>query len=328
MIQMGALIRLLGIFTFSMLLAGLFPEKKTEFSINDKLGAGAWSEKSGISMAPLYLVSPDRSIYYLSLDEASKDGNIKVIESESVNELLVENTSKKPVLLLAGEVVGGGKQDRMAGKDMILLPGKIRRIKVFCVEHGRWSYETAGAKEFKSSNLIAGKKIRQEAQRSDAAPANQSSVWREVSKSLDSLGVSSRTENYKKVIESEKIKDGEGIIRWFIDAFEKDERIAGLALAYNGQVQSIEYFANPKLFSKYSEKLIRSYIISALKELEESKSIDMDKLKEFANKKLTGETHQYKTDYEIVIEATDGSIESFELQTPKGKTVHYSRFRK
>jgi hypothetical protein len=312
----------------SMLLAGSAPAKKADFRINKLLSAGAWAEKSGISIAPLYLSYPDRSVYYLSLDEATKAGDIKVIESESVNELLVENTSKKPVLLIAGEVVGGGKQDRMVGKDMILPPGKIRRINVFCVEQGRWRYETAGAKGFKSSSLIVGQKIRMEAQKKGGTSENQSAVWSEVSKSLDKYGVSSRTSNYKQVLKSDKMKDGEGIIEFFIEAFEKDERIGGLALAYNGEVQSIEQFANPALFSKYRDKLIRSYVISALKELDESKNIDMEMLKSFVNKDLTGETHQFKTDFEIVIESRAGDIESFELQTTKGEMVHYSRFRK
>ncbi len=313
---------------FSLFFAGKLPEDKGGYRINGDLSAGPWVEKSGISMAPLFLSSPDRDIYYTSLDEASKAGNIKVIESESVNELLVENTSKKPVLLIGGEVVKGGKQDRMVGRDIILGPGKIRRINVFCVEQGRWRYETAKGKSFLSLELMADKKVRQEAQKSGGSSANQGSVWSEVAKSLDEYEVSSSTSNYGKVLESDKLKDGDDIIEFFKEAFSKDERTAGLALAYNGEVQSIEYFANPSLFSKYRDKLIKSNVISALKEIDRSKTVEMDDLKEFANKDLTDETHQYKTDDETVIESSAGTIESFELQTPGGKMVHYTRFRK
>jgi len=80
---------------------------------------------------------PNKGISYLNPDEATKEDLINVMGTSDVNELLMENKGKKPILLLAGEMVSGGKQDRMIGKDLILGPGKIRRINVFCIEHGR-----------------------------------------------------------------------------------------------------------------------------------------------------------------------------------------------
>ena len=41
----------------------------------------------------------------------------------SVNQLVLINRSKKPLLLLAGELVSGGKQDRVIGKDRIVPVG-------------------------------------------------------------------------------------------------------------------------------------------------------------------------------------------------------------
>ena len=56
-----------------------------------------------------------------------------------VNRLVLVNNSERPLLLLAGEVVTGGKQDRVIGLDSIVPPhsGPID-LSVFCVEHGRW----------------------------------------------------------------------------------------------------------------------------------------------------------------------------------------------
>ena len=49
------------------------------------------------------------------------------------------NNSDRPLLLLAGEIVTGGKQDRVIGADR-LVPPKSDPIdlSVFCVEPGRW----------------------------------------------------------------------------------------------------------------------------------------------------------------------------------------------
>ncbi len=53
-----------------------------------------------------------------------------------MNKLFVENNSQDTIILLAGEVVKGGKQDRTLATDLILPPGKGKKdINVFCVEY-------------------------------------------------------------------------------------------------------------------------------------------------------------------------------------------------
>ena len=53
---------------------------------------------------------------------------------------MLVNNSKRPLILLAGEIVTGGKQDRVIGKDRI-IPAESDPIDlgVFCVEPGRWT---------------------------------------------------------------------------------------------------------------------------------------------------------------------------------------------
>src|SRR5215469_10218757 len=56
----------------------------------------------------------------------------------SVNQLVLVNRSKRPLLLLAGGLVSGGKQDRVIGKDRIVPVGAPPLpLDVFSVEHGR-----------------------------------------------------------------------------------------------------------------------------------------------------------------------------------------------
>ncbi|MEI9970328.1 MAG: DUF6569 family protein [Terracidiphilus sp.] len=58
---------------------------------------------------------------------------------DEVNTLVLVNHSKRPLLLLAGEIVTGGKQDRIVAKDRI-VPADADPIDlgVFCIEPGRW----------------------------------------------------------------------------------------------------------------------------------------------------------------------------------------------
>jgi hypothetical protein len=61
-----------------------------------------------------------------------------------VNTLVLVNHSKRPLLLLAGEIVTGGKQDRIVAKDRI-VPADADPIDlgVFCIEPGRWTESSA-----------------------------------------------------------------------------------------------------------------------------------------------------------------------------------------
>jgi len=50
------------------------------------------------------------------------------------------NNSDKPLLLLAGEIVTGGKQDRVIAKDRMCQPAaEPIDLGVFCIEPGRWT---------------------------------------------------------------------------------------------------------------------------------------------------------------------------------------------
>src|SRR5437879_6772929 len=70
-----------------------------------------------------------------TLKNALDKKKVVVTESkdEEVNNLFIENVSKDTVMILAGEVVQGGKQDRMVAQDVILYPKSGKKdLSVFC----------------------------------------------------------------------------------------------------------------------------------------------------------------------------------------------------
>jgi hypothetical protein len=92
----------------------------------------------------------------------------------SVNQLVLINRSKRPLLLLAGELVSGGKQDRIIGKDRIVPVGsEPLPLDVFCVEHGRW---TGASSQFGEAKVIVHPSVREQA----AVAQNQNEVWNAV----------------------------------------------------------------------------------------------------------------------------------------------------
>ncbi len=89
--------------------------------------------------------------------------------------MVLVNNSDRPLLLLAGEIVTGGKQDRVIGADR-LVPPKSDPIdlSVFCVEPGRW---VAHSDQFGSmKSQMAQPSVRVPAM----AAKNQQQVWDQV----------------------------------------------------------------------------------------------------------------------------------------------------
>src|SRR5881398_3348206 len=102
-----------------------------------------------------------------------RDGRLVYIPQPtgaSVNQLVLLNRSKRPLLLLAGELVSGGKQDRVIGKDRIVPVGAPPLpLDVFCVEHGRWT----GSSQFAAAKTIVHPSVRERA----AVDQKQTEVW-------------------------------------------------------------------------------------------------------------------------------------------------------
>ena len=146
-----------------------------------------------LTVFPVAAASSHNTQAFLTLDEGLRSGEVIVTEAGNVqplmrrrnrpvtqdgaqvNQLVLVNNSKRPLILLAGEIVTGGKQDRVIGKDR-LVPAESDPIDlgVFCVEPGRW---TATSAKFGS----LGTAMAQPAVRARAmSDKDQAKVWSEV----------------------------------------------------------------------------------------------------------------------------------------------------
>ncbi len=91
-----------------------------------------------------------------TLSEALIDGSVTVHETDKVTELAIENKGAKPVFIQSGDVVRGGKQDRVLTISL-LLPPKSGRVAIssFCVEQGRWTKRGAESVRYFTSSRNA-----------------------------------------------------------------------------------------------------------------------------------------------------------------------------
>src|SRR5262245_60237821 len=129
----------------------------------------------------------------LTLEEAMQRKLVIVHETEDVNELAIENVSARDeVFVQAGDIVKGGKQDRVLGVDLIVTANSGRvPIDSFCVEHGRWTARgTESRTEFNSSADYAPSKAIKMAAKS---AKSQQQVWEQVATSQRKLSAATNS---------------------------------------------------------------------------------------------------------------------------------------
>ncbi len=179
-----------------------------------------------------------------------------------VNTLQVINESDKYLFIAAGEIIKGGKQNRVVSRDVIIPPGEASgALDVFCVEQGRWTaYEDSGNSFASAKELVAQNSLK----RTILAEADQSAVWEKVSELNAAQEVSTETGNYLAGIE-EGIDD-EAAAEYVLSLLPQLTilRPAGIVAAVNGTVQGADVYFDPRLFAAHAEKILRSYAYDAL----------------------------------------------------------------
>ena len=177
-----------------------------------------------------------------------------------VNTLTIENFSDQPIFLMSGEVITGGRQDRVIAQDMVVQPrsGQVD-VPVYCVEKGRWTGSTQKNK-FKNYHE-ASMHLRQVIDREQ----NQSAVWKEIAKENRRDQIRTNTEAYTAHANSpEYIRRENEYLAFFNEKFRNKENIVGIVGVTGGVVMGCDIFASPDLFYREYNNLIFAYIDEAL----------------------------------------------------------------
>lgn len=244
----------------------LAKEGDEDRSLDDKTTLGDAITYKNLTVVPVLAKDkPKKANDYLVLDEAFDQKLVAVTEREggsSVNELTLENKSDKALFVMAGEVILGGKQDRIIGKDTVIKPKEKIAVPVFCVEHGRWSEED-GSKQFRSGKALAHTKLRNEAQFKQ-----QQDVWNEVEKKTKARKVETSSQTYRTVANKGTVdKATEPYAKEIgpkVDKVTGADRMIGFVVIVNGKIVGMETFNSPALFGKVKDKLLRSYYVEAV----------------------------------------------------------------
>jgi hypothetical protein len=257
-----------------------------------------------LTVFPVVAARTHDTSQFLTLDEGLKSGEVVVTESgmarglirrppqrgvynpqyvpsggAQVNRLVLINNAKRPLILLAGEIVIGGKQDRVIGKDRLVPPESDPiDLSVFCVEHGRW---VATSDKFGTLSMnMAAPSVRGSAM----AHQDQQMVWDQVGRAKQAMSQTvevqsapaatrelSSTTSYAKVMQNEEVKQEiDSIAKPVQESYAstirqlRDQHAVGVVVAVNGQLVWADVFASTSLLEKYWPKLIRSYATDAV----------------------------------------------------------------
>ncbi len=331
-----------------------------------------------ITIFPVVSSSTQDTSPFLTLDEGLSSGAVIVSEQgaavlarsrdgrpvavpqynsgASVNQLVLINRGKRPLLLLAGELVSGGKQDRIIGKDRIVPVGSDPLpLDVFCVEHGRW---TGASSQFDASKTIVHPSVREQA----AVGQNQNEVWSAVRSGTlaapkarsagvaagmatpappparlsteaigDAIATAAPTQSYRKIYEQSRAGAS---VDEFVAELErrfnratlglKGERVVGVVVAYGGDVAWSDIFASGDLFEHYWSKLLRSYAVEAMARPAYRETAAITDAREFLRSLNGREVVESEPGVYRWREITEGRLSLIELEAvaPKPMTLH------
>jgi hypothetical protein len=201
---------------------------------------------------------PPRGI--VPLNQALKQGLVTITERgttsfENVHWLRFNTRGKTPVYIAGGEIVAGGRQDRMIVRDTILQPmEKDQYVPVMCVEEERWSQKE---KKFGYGNF-ANNQLRKVLD----STGNQVSIWREVDRQLLAGAFKNKTLSYLSRYEDKKYLAVENdYFQFFMGKFAKtDSNVVGFVALTGDKIIGTDIFNGTDLFYPQLDPLLHGYI--------------------------------------------------------------------
>jgi hypothetical protein len=207
---------------------------------------------------------PNGGLGIVPLNKALATGQVTVTERgstsfENVHWLRFNTHSDKPIYIAGGEIISGGRQDRMIIRDTILQPStKDQYVPVMCVEEARWSNKE---KKFGYGNFANGhlRKILD-------SSGNQVQIWREVDRQVQFGGFRTNSIEYLSRYQDKKFMLGaDEYYRFFHDKFQKtDSNVVGFVALTGDKIIGSDLFDGPDIFYPELDPLLYSYIDDAM----------------------------------------------------------------
>jgi hypothetical protein len=221
---------------------------------------------------------------FMTLEEAKKLDAVEITElgDGDVNALRVANKGNRPLLLLGGDLLLGGKQDRIVARDTIVHPGKTVNVDVYCVEQGRWE---GASRHFDYKSTVVPSKVREA-----AAFESQQGVWGAVADYNASVDYAGASTTVHAGLDSEKTKKAiDENLPKILTQLKDRKDLVGFVYLVNGELQSADLFGSPRIMAQAKESLLKGYLAEgAGVATDATRKIDMGSVEKFMKDVIEG----------------------------------------
>jgi len=201
---------------------------------------------------------------YLTGPEAFERGLIEVgeLDPPEVPSLLVTNRADVPILLVEGEMLIGGDQNRTMNVTVLCPPKSVTIVPVSCVEAGRWGArrEISASNRHAPGSLRSVKTANLEA-RGGPGPdrrSHQGRVWEEVERQSVSHQVSSGTSSLDDVQETIEAR-----IAVRLDQISPGPDQIGVVCTVGDDVVGLDLFDKPSTLARYLRGIVGGHALDA-----------------------------------------------------------------
>jgi len=247
-------------------------------SFVDSLHVGAPVAAGGVIFYPLLREGPDDAKVIL-LDDAIQLGLLEVRETGTVAELEAVNKSDQIVLALEGDIVQGGRQNRVINTTFAIPSKATVKVPASCVERGRWH---GNEKTFTISGFMVSPLVKSSLKRSvsdsvrmtegRSHASDQGAVWERTTDSLHMADASSHTEDHLEAYRAQ----GAGVDKQVGDvvaALAKAGNVAGVAVVRADKRAAVEAFGTKSIAAKVLPRVVRAHLLTpAVGKVEEAPS--------------------------------------------------------
>jgi hypothetical protein len=228
----------------------------------------------------------NKAPHVISLSQAMKQGIATISErgtasTENVHYLRINNHSDQTIYISSGEIVSGGRQDRIIAQDTLLEPnGRDQYISAMCVEELRWSDKE---RKFSYENFAnpALRKVLDESK-------NQVLIWREIAKQLGENKIPNKSSAYlSRIADKRMIQVNDDYYQYFHGRFRAaDSTIVGFVCMTGDTVMGADIYASSDLFYNQLDPLLKGYCDQAVY-MGKPLTITRDEEKKYMDKLLT-----------------------------------------
>jgi hypothetical protein len=207
-------------------------------------------------------MQPSENVFSLSDAMKQKKVSVKELVSKEGSDrsvLTVKNLSNDSILINRGEVISGGKQDRIVAETTIVPPGKEKKyLNVFCAEKGRWDNKRKPFRYFASADQKLKKVM--------DVKRTQKDVWKAIDEQYKAERKQTETWAYKEVSKSAALIDT-GYIKFFTRKFlESDRNFCGFIAVTDNSIIGCDLYANADLNNVQYQSNLSSYVSVAVQQ--------------------------------------------------------------